>query len=167
MAYSTNFVLQTHVYASSRPTHKTTSLVIPAIGSAAFAAFAIRFTLEKSPISYFLYAIFPCFFWSSILQEPWALQILFDHASNLPFIRTYFNSALVIGILHLMVIGYSNRIVFTAILLGVGLVWPILGMDSTFRSSNWKILSGWAFSCVILAIFPALPVEKGENLLVM
>lgn len=170
IVYSTNFVLQTHVYPSYRPTansNSPTSHFVSIIGIVVFAALATRFTLEKSPISYFLYSIFPCFFWSSILQNSWAFRRLLSNITWRSIIPTLFNSALVIGILQLMVIGYSNRIVFSAILLGIGFMWPILGMTGQFTSDNLGLLLGWAASCTLLAIFPALPVEKGENLLVM
>lgn len=66
-----------------------------------------------------------------------------------------------------MVQGYSYRPVFSAIILGMGIIWPLMGMESEFRKGNKGLIAAWSAACAVLAIFPALPVEKGESLPVM
>lgn len=73
----------------------------------------------------------------------------------------------VVGSLQTMVWGYSVRQVFAVLLLGMGVGWPVLGMKRAFVEREWKLVGSWTVSCVILAVFPLLPVEKGESIITM
>lgn len=163
MAFSADFVLRTHVF-SKPASHPTPSITIPVLGFSAFAALASRFAIERSPISYYVYAAFPCFFWTTVLRDPWPFHLAFAVGRARSTWAIAAGSILVVGVLELMVAGYSTRLVFTGILLGMGVLWPMLGMERSFRGKNASLLIGWALSCVVLAVFPALPVEKGESL---
>lgn len=166
MAYSADFVLRTHVF-SKPATRPTPSVAVLVLGVSAFAALASRFAVERAPISYYVYAAFPCFFWTTVLRDPWPFHLAFAAGRARSTWAVAAGSVLVVGVLELMVVGYSSRIVFTGILLGMGALWPMLGMGQSFRRENVSLLAGWTFSCVVLAVFPALPVEKGESLSVM
>lgn len=73
----------------------------------------------------------------------------------------------VVGSLQTMVWGYSVRQVFAVLLVGMGLVWPIVGTESAFLRREKKLVAAWSGACVVLAVFPLLPVEKGESIAVM
>lgn len=164
MVYSTNFVLQTHVFAPHPSSAPSPSLLGPSLGLAAFVALATRFLIERAPLTYYLYALFPSFFWGSILYDPWALRLLLASARSRASARLAGGGALVVLTLELMVFGYMQRAVFAAIVAGMGLVWPLVGMDAGFRARHRKALGLWAVASVGLAVFPLLPVEKGESL---
>lgn len=156
MLYSTSFILRTHVF----PSATTPSLFGPALVLAAFTALATRFVIERAPLTYYLYAAFPSFFWGSILADPSPLLALLARTTP----RLVAATALVALTLELMVYGYFRREVFAAIILGMGLVWPLVGTGRLFREGNRALLRVWAGACFVLAVFPLLPVEKGESL---
>ncbi|KAL8286582.1 hypothetical protein RQP46_004599 [Phenoliferia psychrophenolica] len=164
MSYSTNFVLQTHVFASQSPSPSSPSFLGPSLALASFAALATRFAIERAPITYYLYAFFPSFFWGSLLRDPWAIRLLVTAVKQHASPRLGVSAVLVGLTLELMVYGYMRREVFAAIVGGMGIVWPMVGMTGEFRSRNKSVLGVWAGACVVLAGFPLLPVEKGESL---
>lgn len=167
MAYNAHFILSKHVYPS-RPSSSSLSLLAPSLGAAIFALLSLRFQVERSPPSYYLYAFFPCFFWASILRDPWPFAQLFREAQAEATISQLLGGTIaVIGVLQIMVFGYSVREVFAALLLGMGSAWPALGMKRKFVEREWKLVGAYAVACVVLAVFPLLPVEKGESIMTM
>lgn len=132
-----------------------------------FTPLSIRFLIEKAPISYYLYAIFPCYFWSALASDVQPFSKLFASIRHRSFFRSFIYAVLVGTTLLFMVQGYSYRPVFSAIILGMGIIWPLLGMEGAFREESKGLVAAWSGACGVLAIFPALPVEKGESLPVM
>lgn len=132
-----------------------------------FLALSIRFLLEKAPVSYHLYAVFPCFFWTSVLRDAhvWR-QVWIDVRPNSPSSIVSATVAIVAA-LQMMVWGYARRELFAAVLVVMGLGWPAFGMDVAFVYAQGGLLAAWAASCLSLAIFPLLPVEKGESTAIM
>lgn len=149
--------------AVSRPK----SLLPPLLGLTAFTILSTRFYIERSPLSYYLYLLFPVYFWTSIFSSPRAFLRLGSALSKTSRSTLIWGPLGILLILQAMVQGYMHREVFAAILLGMGFVWPILGMDGAFVRSQKTLVGGWATSCVLLAVFPMLPVEKGEHVGVM
>ena len=163
MAYSIDFVLKTHVFPSYSST-SSPSLLGPSLALAIFAALATRFAVERAPFTYYLYALFPSVFWGSTLRDPWAFRLLLAAAKKHASATLAINAALVALTLELMVYGYMQRMVFAAIMAGIGCVWPLVGMDRAFRASNRGVLRLFSAAQLVLAGFPLLPVEKGESL---
>lgn len=163
MAYSADFVLRTHVFRSHSAT-SSPSLLGPAVAVASFTALATRFAIEHAPPTYYLYAAFPSFFFGSLLRDPWTFRLVITRARTYSPVRLALNGFLAIATLEIMVYGYMQRAVFSAIIVGMGVVWPVMGMDAAFRAKNASLLAAWASVCLLLAVFPLLPVEKGESL---
>jgi Phosphatidylinositolglycan class N (PIG-N) len=127
---------------------------------ACFVAFSAKFFVERSPATYYLYAIFPCFFWGRVLQNPARLLNLVK--------RTRWLSVLGIATaLEAMVIGYFHRSAWTAGFVFLALLWPFLGMERDFRERHKQLGGAWTVVCLAMSVFTLLPVEKGESLLVM
>lgn len=166
IAYSTNFILRTYVYALPRTTSSAFG-PIPAAGFATFGALAARFFLEQAPLSYYLYAFFPAFFWSDVLRDLSAFRQLGQSARSRSGGVLMVQAGLVVGALQLLVRGYQRREVFAGLMVLIGVGWPVLGMDRSFIQANGKLVVGWVAACGVLGVFPVLPVEKGENLAVM
>lgn len=166
IAYSTNFILRTHVYALP-PTTSSALGPIPAAGFATFGALATRFFFERAPPSYYLYAFFPAFFWSAVLRDLSAFGRLYQSARARSPVELVGQAGLVVGALQLLVRGYQRREVFAGAVGLMGVLWPAFGMDSEFRRANSKLVGSWVLSCGVLGVFPLLPVEKGESLVVM
>lgn len=66
-----------------------------------------------------------------------------------------------------MVWGYAHRQVFSVLLLAMGAVWPVCYIDRAIVRANSGTVVAWTSSCITLAVFPLLPVEKGESIVIM
>jgi phosphatidylinositol glycan class N len=168
IAYSSSFALRKYVYVDTDS--KVDSVTLPtAAGAAIFAAFAIRFFAEKAPSSYYVYAAFPCFFWSSVLSSAYPFKVLWrDIAASVGSGRKLIGGSLaIITTLQVMVWGYARREVFSALLVAMGVLWPALLIDRSVVRGNFSLVAAWTASCLALAVFPMLPVEKGESIVIM
>ncbi|KAK4058189.1 Glycosyl phosphatidyl inositol anchor synthesis [Microbotryomycetes sp. JL221] len=162
VAYSTKFIIQRHVLKTVT-TDSSPSKLVPVIALATFVALASRFYIEHAPPSYYLYTLFPCLFWSQVLKDTTSFQ-------QLRRSRQFSMNGFLIGlpvastVLQTMVAGYSSRQLFSILLFGMGILWPYVGLSYTFKRRNRAIVVMWMTSCLLLAIFPMLPVEKGESI---
>ncbi|KWU43661.1 PigN-domain-containing protein [Rhodotorula sp. JG-1b] len=151
--------------ASSAPTPPSSLLsLLPLV---AFALLALRFAAERAPITYYLYAIFPTFFWHRVLRQipAWLAtlrQARSQRAVSLP--RLAVDALAAILVVEAMAYGYSDRRAFTAIAYGMGMVWPVVMLEPRFKVEQEKLLQVWQAVMAVLGVFPLLPVEKGESL---
>lgn len=173
MAYGLNFILRVYVFENRTPPGTSfSSLLAPAFVVGGVAVLYARFIVEKAPVTYYLYAAFPGYFWSSILRDPWAFRALLSSkpgsASKISIILGSVPILLFLLIsLEAMVLGYFRRVVWTVGFVLLGTIWPLLGMPKQFRDEN-KALGGlWSMICIGTSVFTVLPVEKGESLPVM
>ena len=154
--------------ASSAPTPPSSLLsLLPLV---AFALLALRFAAERAPITYYLYAIFPTFFWHRVLRQipAWLAtlrQARSQRAVSLP--RLAVDALAAILVVEAMAYGYSDRRAFTAIAYGMGMVWPVVMLEPRFKVEQEKLLQVWQAVMAVLGVFPLLPVEKGESLATM
>lgn len=167
--YNTAFLLSRHVYPSAPLRRQSMPNVLaPLLGVFAFTLLSTKFLIEQAPPSYYLYALFPAFFFSSVLSDPWPfVQLGRDLKAHASVGKVLGGIVVVVAALQTMVWGYSVRQVFAALLLGMGIVWPTVVMESAFLRREKKLVGAWGTSCAILAVFPLLPVEKGESIAVM
>jgi phosphatidylinositol glycan class N len=132
---------------------------------------AYRFFLEKAPWSYYLYLFFPYIFSQYILHDADPLINLARRSfspspsSSLP--KTALYAALTLLSLFATAFGYTDRRAFAVIAFGMGWLWPALMLEGGWKSANGKLLWVWKGAMTALAVFPLLPVEKGENLWVV
>ncbi|KAM0793098.1 hypothetical protein ACM66B_000579 [Microbotryomycetes sp. NB124-2] len=162
IVYSAKYIIKRHVISLS-PSTTASSTFVPALGLATFAALASRFFIEAAPPSYYVYALFPCFFWSSVLRDLTPFQHLRKSRqfSVAGAVKGIIGSA---AVLQAMVFGYTSRQLFAYLLVGMALVWPLFGMSPGFRRAHFPLIISWTVSCLLLAVFPMLPVEKGESI---
>lgn len=167
--YNVSFLLRRHVYPSSPLRRQSTPNVIsPVLGMFAFTLLSTKFMIEQAPPSYYLYALFPAVFFSSALSDPWPfVQLGRDLRAHASVGKVLGGIVVVVEALQTMVWGYSVRQVFAVLLLGMGIVWPVVGMDGAFLRREKKLVGAWGASCATLAVFPLLPVEKGESIATM
>lgn len=168
-AIAIEFVLSALVFPghpAAAVTSPSTSLLVQSSGFLAFSLIATKFFLERAPVTYYLYAFFPHAFWISTLINPWSFRLLFQAVRASPILPALLKFALGLATLQLIVVGYTTRVVYTGMLLLLG-AWPWLGTDQAFRTPNRLLLLGWTLSCVATSVYPALPVEKGESVLVI
>ncbi|GAA5866720.1 hypothetical protein JCM3774_001969 [Rhodotorula dairenensis] len=134
----------------------------------AFALLTLRFVVERAPITYYLYAVFPAFFWYSVLREGPTLLAALRQAQgeyNVSVPRFVADAVIAILAVEAMAYGYSDRRAFTVIAYGMGMIWPAAMLEPRFKVEQEKLLQVWQAVMAVLGVFPLLPVEKGESLI--
>ncbi|ETV66861.1 hypothetical protein, variant [Aphanomyces astaci] len=99
---------------------------------------------------YYLYLVFPLVFWRFLLRERQFL--LAQRGVGWSVV------GLVLVSIELIVWGYSNRSVFSALCLVIG-IYP--NMNSIYDRTTARL---WMGSCVILSLFPLAPLDYGDDL---
>ncbi|BGP21861.1 phosphatidylinositol glycan, class N [Rhodotorula toruloides] len=165
--YVSFMLLAAHSILSSSSATTSSPSRLAILPIVAFLAFSTRFAAERSPFSYYLYTFFPSLFTLLVLRDPYPLLSLCRSlASNLPLTRRLAGTLSTLLILETMAYGYTSRRAFALIALAMGFVWP-LTLDARWRSNNKVLVKGWMAVIGVLAVFPVLPVEKGEDLRVV
>ncbi|RKP05519.1 Phosphatidylinositolglycan class N-domain-containing protein, partial [Thamnocephalis sphaerospora] len=165
IAYSLLFIVQTYVLDGQ--THHLTSNTIDLVALVFGAVLFTIFFIQRSPAMYYLYAVFPVYFWRETLQKRHVFSAIFaEHATLSRSGQAAGLMLLLVGALELLV-SYAYRVFFerrvlSACLLAVAL-WPFTAPVS-FQKHNRGLIGGWMVACASTAIFPALPVEKGDDI---
>lgn len=81
-------------------------------------------------------------------------------------VRTLFRPVLMVYGLHFQA-AYTHRSIWSIGFVIIGVLWPYGAWSPSTLSQNWKLALQWAFSCLVTAVFPFLPVDKEESLLSM
>ncbi|GAA5934260.1 hypothetical protein JCM3775_006952 [Rhodotorula graminis] len=135
----------------------------------AFLSLCARFAVERVPTSHYLYALLPSAFWIVVLRDPAPFLALVrtTRTSSISLSRLCASAGAVVLSILAMAYGYSDRRAFALIALGMGAMWPLAMLAPGVRATRGPVLSRWAAAMTALAVFPMLPVEKGENLSVV
>ncbi|KAG7399599.1 hypothetical protein PHYBOEH_008387 [Phytophthora boehmeriae] len=140
-----------------------------------FGVFAYL-ALEGSPITYYLYVLFPLLFgmftWNhaDLVHECWTSRASSKHNSSTW--KWWAERALIMMCLELVVFGYERREIF-GVLFSLLALWPFVGTSAleddgqvhggvrnvTFPSPS----QCWSVSCLLISVFPYLPSEYGEH----
>ena len=162
MAYTADFVLAQYVHLDTikRKSAGTETLFF----FASFGLFAAKFVIEHAPITYYLYAAFPCFFWSRLLANAPGFSAALRSASISDLQSGSLAALWTILSLEMFVYGFFDRRAWTAGFLVLGLIWPIVGTPKAFKEQNKSLGAAWTVCCVLTSAFTLLPVEKGEHL---
>ncbi len=156
-----NFVISEEIKANDHQTNfKAQSISV-------FSLLAGYLFLTKSPVIYYLYVIFPVFFWCIIIEHRFTtFQGLTDLVLRVPgthpAIQGVSTILVIIIALEAIVYGYFQRKVFTVILLILS-AWPMLE-DRVSAENNENLVYAWVFVTVCSSSFTLLPVVKVENL---
>ncbi|MBW0489364.1 hypothetical protein O181_029079 [Austropuccinia psidii MF-1] len=166
MVYSAIFLLRTYVIPPAPRDHMRFGMVF---GCIAFSIVTAWFYLEQAPGTYFLYAFFPCYFWSQIIDDLDSLLDMVEWLANhtSPQTPSWTMGLITLISLEAMVLGYFYRIVWTLGWVLIGILWPRISMSAEFRRVNRPLLNVWACSSVFSSTFTLLSVEKGESLLLI
>lgn len=166
MAYTALAIFANGTLSAPTPPSSLLSL-LPLV---AFGLLALRFVAERAPITHYLYAIFPTFFWHRVLRQTPALLGTLRQArrqSTISLPRLTIDALVAVLVVEAMAYGYSDRRAFTAIAYGMGMVWPVVMLEPRFKVEQEKLLQVWQAVMAVLGVFPLLPVEKGESLATM
>lgn len=180
MLYGTLFLLRHYVLdVSESQKLKERSTGLPfgriAVGTILSSLWA-KFAYEQSPITYYLYAGFAAFFWIRLIDERSVFALVWNKAvsyhskqgQNNAKLTVLFSISIrvVLGLaaLELMVVGYLNRLAWTAGFIFLGLIWPAAGMIADVKSRHELLLILWFFCCGFCSLFTAGSVEKEESI---
>jgi len=130
-----------------------------------FSALVSLLYIQKSPWNYYLYALFPTMFWFVVASNPQTWKVGFKRLMN-PTISWIVDIVGMIGSLLLLegiVYGYFHRELFSIILAFIFVPWPFVE-NWRLAMSKWHLSLLWVASCLAVAGFGLLPVNKIENL---
>jgi phosphatidylinositol glycan class N len=166
MVYTAIFVLRTYVISPSPRDHIRFGSIF---GAVVFAATSLYFYLEHSPLTYYLYVLFPAYFWGQIIDDVDTLQDLVDWASSSSSSPARIWATILVTLMSLefMVLGYFHRTAWTIGWIVIGVLWPSLALSPRFKEENGSLLKAWLVASLFTSTFTVLPVEKGESLTVM
>ncbi|KAL1962009.1 hypothetical protein VTN77DRAFT_653 [Rasamsonia byssochlamydoides] len=165
IAYALTTVIDMHVlHGSSEPNRTLFSTMV--FSSILVGLFSI-FIYQRSSWRYYVYGIFPVFFWEEVFARRKALvagrEILLGHVRSIKgYLSFGLEAAVFLGILEALVQSYFYREIFTICFI-IAAFWPLFyGTD--FVSQNRLLSATWAVGCGLMSIFTLLPVVKVENI---
>lgn len=164
IGYAIASFLHTYVTPDERKSsHLTVRLTSLCILSALFWVFYF----QRSPINYYLYALFPVFFWDQVIEHCGTIQrgtklLIERQDSKTPVKSAIFIFIFTLVLLEAIVYGYFHRAIFSACF-AVAILWPWV-QDPSVAYSNLSLSGGWAVLCLAMASFTLLPVNKEEDI---
>lgn len=131
------------------------------------AVLCALFYKQNSPINYYLYAIFPVFFWEQIFSNRGTIatgaKLLIERShSTKPVTFAISNVAFYIAVMEAIVVGYFSRETFS-ICFGIASVWPWI-QNAKVARENVRASLLWGVLCHTLAYFTQLPANKVEDI---
>ncbi|KAF9957992.1 Glycosyl phosphatidyl inositol anchor synthesis, partial [Mortierella alpina] len=147
IAFSLNFILRTFINV---------------LAAVVFAIFAVVLTMKQSPPLYYVYVAFPVFFWSrTVLHRRELVAVVSKTTRNYGWITTLGSVLGYIIALEILVYSYFNRAILSVCFMFLAL-WPAFLPTSVQRNSA-LLMASWSVSCLGTSIFTLLPVEMGED----
>ena len=164
IAYALTTVIDLHVLQGSIAGERT--ITTTTISISVLVLLYSSFIIDKSPITYYAYAVFPILFWEEVFSRRKGciagIKILYEQtqgsSSSLSFGVQFL---LYIGVLEALVQSYFHRIIFTICYI-LAAFWPSF-YGSQFVKENTTTLIAWAAGCLVLSTFTMLEVVKVEN----
>lgn len=159
MTYAITTVIDVHVlHGQLNPERTVTSTIV---FSSILVLLYASFVVSSSKLNYYLYTIFPVYFW----EEVWAKRHILVTGTKTLFgaaRSTYLiEGILYIGVLQALVQSYFHRSIFTVCYL-LGALWP-LSYGSRFVEQQRPLVLAWVMGCVGLSTFTLLAVVRTES----
>lgn len=165
MAYAITTVIDLFVVGQKfKPQRSAIGL---AFFSSVLVALYASFIISQSSVTYYLYAIFPVFFWEEVFACRKSLgegrKILFAQVKS-PSAMLSFGLYVIIyvGVIECLALGYIRREFFTGLYV-LGALWPLL-YGISFLRSNAMLCGTWILSCLVMSTFTLLPANKTDNI---
>ncbi|KAM0748161.1 PigN-domain-containing protein [Meredithblackwellia eburnea MCA 4105] len=171
--YSISFILGRSSTPTTATTISRTSSLLHPLPLAIIVLtilLAVRFLLERAPWSYYLYLFFPSYFFLSLTTTTTTTTSSTSSSSSCPTTTSSQShqiqpSTLLLPLTtEIMLYGYFHREVFSLLLVGMGIGWPLLGMKTRFVRECKALIVGWVASTTLLAVFPLLRADRVEDL---
>ncbi|GAA6007215.1 hypothetical protein JCM11491_003047 [Sporobolomyces phaffii] len=187
MLHFSSFILAHLVFPSSpdsKPSQpsvpRRTSLpirIVQLVPLIALVTVQLRLAIEQAPRFSVLYPLFAFYFWHNFLVQDFTPFIRLYHSVRSSSsstaevaVQTTAYALLTLLTLEAIAYGYTDRRAFAVLAIAMGWGWPTFGARRAEpgrlegkRGSLWA----WRTAMTVLAVFPLLPVEKGEDLRVI
>ncbi|KAL8818235.1 MAG: hypothetical protein Q9191_007984, partial [Dirinaria sp. TL-2023a] len=164
IAFAAATVIDMHVLQGQTGPSRTvfTSGVFGAIAVATLSSLFLR----NSPVTYYVYAAFPLYFWEEVLARRGSLslgcrQLFRDVQSSNDYIILGLKALGFVAILEALVLSYAHRTVYTGCFL-IAAFWPFF-YGRTFATNNKILIATWTVACQCMSVFTLLPVIKIES----
>ncbi|KAK2612886.1 Glycosyl phosphatidyl inositol anchor synthesis [Conoideocrella luteorostrata] len=164
MAYAITTVVDMFVTRETIPTQRT--LTVITFFSAVLAALYASFLVSRSPITYYVYTLFPVVLWEEVYAHRESLRrgksVLFANLhSTGGAVTLLLHSTIFVVIIQCLAVGYIYREVLTAIYV-LAAAWPVV-YGLSFLQNHSLLSIVWAISCLIMSTFTLLPAMKVES----
>ncbi|GAB0133607.1 Glycosyl phosphatidyl inositol anchor synthesis [Epichloe bromicola] len=164
MAYALTTVVDMFVVRDEVPVQRT--FLSTAAFSAVLVSLYASFFISKSPITYYLYSLFPVLFWEEVFAHRESLLrgkavLLANVQSTGGILTLLLHSVLYVAVIQSLAVGYIYREVLTGIFI-MAAAWPaVYGLSFLQRHVLLSMI--WAVSCLIMSSFTLLPAMKVES----
>ena len=164
IAYALTTVIDLHVLQGSVASER--SLTTTVVFSSVLVLLYASFIVDRSPVTYYGYALFPVYFWEEVFARRKGciagLKMLFgDIQQSSGYSSFALQLVLYIGVLEALVQSYFHRIIFTICYI-LAAFWPFL-YGAQFVKDNTTTVISWAAGCLVLSTFTLLDVIKIET----
>ncbi|KAL2429970.1 GPI ethanolamine phosphate transferase 1 [Exophiala dermatitidis] len=164
ITFAITTVLDLHVLHGAVPDERTTASTF-AFTSILVVLYSF-FVVEKSPLTYYAYALFPVLFWEEVFARRKALvsgcRVLFGHVQRFSDgLSLGFQVLLFVAVVEALVQSYFHRSILTACYI-LGAFYPLV-YGAGFVKKNQLLVLVWAVGCLLLSIFTLLPAIKVED----
>lgn len=184
MAYAVTTVIDMFVVRENAASHRSVLGII--VFSSTLIALYASFIVSSSPVTYYIYTLFPVIFWEEVYARRAILlqggKILFGHIRSPGAVLTFLvQTVLYVGIIeslvrapfsmpqprltNLQALGYIYREIFTGLFV-LGALWPA-AYGYSFLKAHPLLSASWGVSCLVMSLFTLLPAMKVESIPLM
>lgn len=161
------FVIRNYVFAS-RPVVQMSiksGILLDVFSVIVLSGLSSMLWIQKMPTMYYAYVFFPVFFWNRIIHNYRYLIEALNLCLRGGVANFFITITASLLFLQALVCSYFYREVLTAIFFVLA-AWPLI-MPRKIHRKHKSLVIGWSISCICTSVFTLLPVEKGENIVVV
>jgi phosphatidylinositol glycan class N len=157
IAYS--FIIFLQLFILDKSINTTTTLGNLLFFSSIGLIFNYILFYQRSPFNFYMYLVFPVFFWSQITSKSEILkQGIYSFFLGIPLVSVAVIMIAIIGVYEGIVLGFSERIIFTAFFIILGLYPFGLGIQQVKTNLLWFI------TCLGMSTYTVFDAVKIEDL---
>jgi phosphatidylinositol glycan class N len=163
IAYSVLFIIKTYSSKTESKENDRLDLIVDFSFFLLLCGFFGLLYYKESPLTYYLYAFFPLFFWKEVAKSSDVIKSLWDRKYDF---KSWANIVLYVASLEVLVLSYFYRWILSICIVLMGFIWPMT-MPSGFRDRHYILLRYWRILCLITSVFTTLPVGMEGDLSLM
>ncbi|ODQ56735.1 hypothetical protein WICANDRAFT_81570 [Wickerhamomyces anomalus NRRL Y-366-8] len=154
-----SFIIFLRLFILEKDVPTSTSFLNFAVFSSIGLIFNYILFYQRSPFNYYMYLIFPIFFWSQITSKSLILQQgLQSFFSGISHFKRFLILISIIGVFEGIVYGFFERIIFTIFFIALSFYPVLLGV------SDLKTLIFWGITNIGMSTYTLFDAVKVEDL---